>query len=90
MAIVSIATATVATVQRRLHLGVSDKGFLAQKLISIPPTATLLQVSLGPSPTALAGAHGAILGVTYNLRGDGTQHSATRASSGASGSTCCR
>jgi hypothetical protein len=77
LALVSIATATVRTVQRRMHLGVSDKGFLAQKLISIPPDATLLQVQSGPTPTALVGAPGAIVGVTYNLRGDGTQHSAT-------------
>ncbi|HET6507293.1 MAG TPA: hypothetical protein VFG42_10930 [Baekduia sp.] len=76
VALVAVATAPIKTIERRLKLGVSDKGVLAQKLISIPRDATLLQVAFGPSPTALAGARGAVFGVTYNLKGDGTQHSA--------------
>lgn len=76
-ALVSIAVAPVKTVEKLLHSGVSDKGAVVQKLISIPTDATLVQKQFGPTPTTLHGAKGDIFGVSYNLKGFGTQHSAT-------------
>lgn len=74
---VLVIAASVKTVERRLDMGVSDKGVLAEKMIQIPSAATLLQVQFNPTPATLARAQGSIFGVSYNLHGVGTQHSAT-------------
>lgn len=76
-AVVVVAVASVKTVERRFHIKVGNEAAMAEKLISIPRGARLVQLQSNPAPTVLAGVQGAVVSVTYNLRGDGTQHSAT-------------
>ena len=77
-ATVSVLAAKVRTVERRLKIkSVSDKNALVQQLMQIPAGATLLQAQYNPTPTTLARATATTFGVTYNLNGNGVQHSAT-------------
>lgn len=76
-ATVSVLSARVRTVERRLKLkSVSDKAALIQQLIQIPAAATLVQARANPTPTTLARAAATVFSVTYNLNGTGVQHTA--------------
>jgi hypothetical protein len=76
-ALVSIAVASVKTVEKATHTRIRDKNKLVQQLISIPRNATGVETAVGPSPTTLHGKKGVLFGVHYDLKGTGTTHTAT-------------
>jgi hypothetical protein len=76
-ALVSIAVASVKTVEKATHTKIRDKNKLVQQLIGIPRNATGVETAVGPSPTTLHGKRGVLFGVHYDLKGTGTVHTAT-------------